>query len=78
MNSNLPQRLIEPDPVWWTPRSHEERYPRTAGSVARDEPGTGRRWVTRCCKGELRSSPSVLPARQRRSNSAGAMFPNEE
>ena len=24
----------EPDPVSWTPRSHEERYPRTAGSVA--------------------------------------------
>ena len=39
---------IEPVPVQWTPRSHDERYPRTAGSVACDEPGTGRRWVTRC------------------------------
>ena len=35
-----------PVPVQWTPRG-EERYPRSAGSVACDEPETGRRWITR-------------------------------
>ena len=70
--------LFEPDPVWWTPRSHDERYPRTAGSVARDEPGTGRRWVTRCFTSAPCFSSVWISARQRRSNSAGAMLPSEE
>jgi transcriptional regulator with XRE-family HTH domain len=68
---------FEPDPVWWTPRSHDERYPRTAGSVACDEPGIGRRWVTRCLA-SARLSLTSIPARQRRSNSAGAMLPSDE
>ena len=35
-----------PVPIQWTPRG-EERYPRAAGSVAGDEPESGRRWITR-------------------------------
>ena len=38
----------EPVPLRRTPRG-EKRYPRAAGSVACDEPETGRRWITRCC-----------------------------
>ena len=42
----LIERHHEPVPLSWTPRG-EKRYPRTAGSVVRDEPEIGRRWITR-------------------------------
>jgi len=42
------ENAIEPVPFRRTPRS-EKRYPRPAGSVACDEPETGRRWITRGC-----------------------------
>ena len=57
---------------------HDERYPRTAGSVACDEPGTGRRWVTRCLASTRPCSLDSISVRQRRSNSAGAMLPSDE
>jgi len=46
--SALRSGLREPVPFRRTPRS-EKRYPRPAGSVACDEPETGRRWITRGC-----------------------------
>ena len=52
----------------------DERYPRTAGSVACDEPGTGRRWVTRCFAGGAPWSFVGTSARQRRSNYKGKEF----
>ena len=42
-----PREWIEPVPLRRTPRGEKRRYPRAAGSVACDEPETGRRWITR-------------------------------
>jgi hypothetical protein len=53
--------------------THDERYPRTAGGVACDEPGTGRPWVTRWLTSARPCSLGLIMARRRRSNSAGAM-----
>jgi hypothetical protein len=48
-SSMVTYRWCEPVCIRWTPRAVHERCPRPAGSVACDEPGTGRRWATRSC-----------------------------
>ena len=67
------QATFEPNPISGRHEAtmsviHGQRVPRLRRT------GTGRRWVTRCFISPAACSSDSIPARQRRSNSAGAMY----